>query len=140
MCFLTSNPVRNVLNEIPVSFSGIFIIDRSLVLSYKASATSGGIRAGKIQDEGNEFEVKGIDNWRGDLLLQKILVKGNYTTHVLNYGTNWASTKGGPTCAFTHHRDKEDRMDISFMMIMLFTAQVDVDRNMSEHHYPTRVS
>ena len=33
---------------------------------------------GKIQDEGNEFEVKGVDNWRGDLLLQKILVKGNY--------------------------------------------------------------
>ncbi|KAF2573587.1 hypothetical protein F2Q70_00001046 [Brassica cretica] len=86
---------------------------------------------GRIRDEGNDVEVKDVGSWRDEVLPQKILVEVNNleldNPRFDDYGANWAFTEDGPTSAFTYHRNKEEHMDISFMMITLFTVQVEVD-------------
>ena len=86
---------------------------------------------GRIRDEDNDVEVKDVGSWRDEVLPQKILVEVNNlelnNPRFDDYGANWALTEDGPTSAFTYHRNKEEHMDISFMMITLFTVQIEVD-------------
>ena len=88
---------------------------------------------GWIQYDVNEFYGQVNDKLSDEVTRQNtfLLVDGinlkQGNSRFGSCGASWAFVKGDPVQAFTHHRDKEEHMDISFMIITLFTAQVDFD-------------